>query len=121
MKLIIEEAESSALEGHLAATPTFVATSRLAVVEVARACKLATPGRQTAEAVDQLLSTCTLVAVSPQLLAAASKLTSPTVRTLDAIHLASALRIDADELLAYDRRLLAAAGEQGLPTAAPSS
>jgi hypothetical protein len=34
--------------------------------------------------------------------------------------LASALRIDADELLAYDHRLLAAAGERGLRVVSPS-
>ena len=61
-----------------------------------------------------------LVAVSAQLLRAARKLTSGTIRTLDAIHLASALRVDADELLAYDQRLLTAAGEQGLQLASPS-
>jgi uncharacterized protein len=62
-----------------------------------------------------------LVAVSSQLLRAARELTSSTIRTLDAIHLASALRIEADELLAYDHRLLTAAGEQGLALANPSS
>jgi uncharacterized protein len=62
-----------------------------------------------------------LVAVSPQLLRAARELTSNTVRSLDAIHLATALRIEADELLAYDHRLLAAADEQGLQLASPST
>jgi predicted nucleic acid-binding protein len=42
------------------------------------------------------------------------------VRTLDAIHLASALRIEADELLAYDHRLLAAATEHNLTVANPA-
>jgi predicted nucleic acid-binding protein len=41
------------------------------------------------------------------------------VRTLDAIHLASALLIDADELIAYDRRLAAAAAERGMVVASP--
>jgi predicted nucleic acid-binding protein len=62
-----------------------------------------------------------LVAVSSQLLRAARKLTSSTIRTLDAIHLASALRIEADVVLAYDRRLLDAAGEKGLRLASPST
>jgi predicted nucleic acid-binding protein len=43
------------------------------------------------------------------------------VRTLDAIHLASALHVDADELLAYDTRLLAAAAEHGLLVASPGT
>jgi predicted nucleic acid-binding protein len=47
---------------------------------------------------------------------------SATLRTLDAIHLASALSV-RDELTAfccYDRRLLDAAGSAGLPVDAPS-
>ena len=51
---------------------------------------------------------------SGETLRAAARLTSRTVRTFDAIHLASALRVDADEFLAYDRALLAAAIQHGL-------
>jgi hypothetical protein len=109
------------LEDHLAEHAHVLATSRLAIVEVARACKLANPSPEVAEEADRLISSCMLVAVSSQLLRAARKLTSSTVRTLDAIHLASALRVEADELLAYDHRLLAAAGEQGLRVANPST
>jgi predicted nucleic acid-binding protein len=72
------------------------------------------------EEVDRLLSSCILIAVSTQLLRAARKLACAPVRTLDAIHLASALRIEADELLAYDRRLLAAARGRRLPVATPT-
>jgi uncharacterized protein len=90
-------------------------------VEVGRACKLANPDPDVQDEAERLLSSCTRVAVSSQLLRTARTLTSPTIRTLDAIHLASALRIDADELLAYDRRLLTAAGEQGLSVAHPSA
>ncbi len=46
-----------------------------------------------------------------------------TLRTLDAIHLASALSV-RDELIAfccYDRRLLDAAGDAGLPVYAPGT
>jgi predicted nucleic acid-binding protein len=97
-----------------------VATSRLAIVEVARAAKLANPSDEVQVEVDRLLSSCMLVAVSTPLLRASRKLTSATIRTLDAIHLASALRVEADELLAYDRRLLIAASAEGLPIATPS-
>jgi uncharacterized protein len=86
---------------------------------VGRATKLANPSQAVQEEVDRLLSSCTLVAVSAQLLRAARRLASASVRTLDAIHLASALRVEADELLAYDHRLLAAAAEQGLATVSP--
>ena len=53
---------------------------------------------------------------------AASRLPDPMLRTLDAIHVATALLIreDLDVLVSYDQRMLAAASAHGLPTAAPS-
>ena len=93
--------------------------SRVALVEVARAVKLANPSQQAQVDVDRLLSSCMLVDVTAELLSVARTLVSPALRTLDAIHLASALRVRADELLAYDRRLLEAAGHCGLASATP--
>ena len=69
--------------------------------------------------VDRLLSWCTLVDVSPAVLRGARRLASASLRMLDAIHLASALRVEADELVAYDARLLEAALEQGLRVVTP--
>ena len=45
----------------------------------------------------------------------------PTLRVIDAIHLASALAIrrELTAFVAYDKRLLAAAKAAGLPTASP--
>jgi hypothetical protein len=94
-------------------------TSRLAVVEVARATRLANPDEQAQQAVSSLLSACTLVAITAPLLRSARALASQSVRTLDAIHLASALRAEPDELIAYDRRLLTAAEDLGLAVATP--
>ncbi len=120
MKLVIEEPQTSALEAHLAGGSVVLATSRLATVEVARATRLANPSDEVQREAGRLLSSCTLVAVSAQILRSACGLACASVRTLDAIHLASALRIEADELLAYDRRLLAAAREQRLAVASPA-
>lgn len=46
----------------------------------------------------------------------------PLLRTLDAIHLASALSVAAalSAFVAYDRRLLAAAEDERLPVFAPA-
>jgi predicted nucleic acid-binding protein len=49
----------------------------------------------------------------------AAEITSREVRTLDAIHLSTALYIESDEFIAYDRRLLAAAEAQEVAAAAP--
>jgi predicted nucleic acid-binding protein len=119
VKLLIEEPETEALQAHLDSDAIVLATSQLAIVEVSRATGLANGSGEVQEEVDRLMSSCTLVSVSAELLRAARRLASASVRTLDAIHLASALRIEADELLAYDRRLLAAASEHRLPVATP--
>jgi uncharacterized protein len=119
VKLVIEGPESIALRRHLEDDPV-LATSQIAIVEVSRATTLANPNEDVRNEVEALLASCMLIAVTAQLLRNARNLTSAAVRTLDAIHLASALRIDADELLAYDRRLLTAARAQGLAAVAPA-
>ena len=55
-------------------------------------------------------------------LESASRLPDPMLRTLDAIHVATALLIrdDLDVLVTYDQRMLAAAAAHGVPTAAPA-
>jgi uncharacterized protein len=50
-----------------------------------------------------------------------STIPAASVRTLDAIHLAIALRIEADELVAYDRRLAAAGARHGCALASPGT
>ena len=120
MKLVIDEPESPALERHVA-DPAALATSRIAWVEVTRATSLANPAREARLVAERLLESCMLIEVTDALLRDAADLASASVRTFDAIHLASALRIEADELVAYDRRLTAAATARGLPTASPGS
>lgn len=73
------------------------------------------------EEAQRLLTSCLLIDVTTELLRTATDLSSAAVRTLDAIHLASALRVEADELLAYDRRLVGAAAERGLDVSSPGT
>ncbi len=120
MKLVVEESESADLERHLA-DHVVQATSRLALVEVLRAARIANPSEELAQETERMLSACMLVDVTDRVLRSAAGLASRAVRTLDAIHLATALYIEADELVAYDRRLLDAAESQGLQVAAPGS
>ncbi len=49
----------------------------------------------------------------------ARRLGPPVLRSLDAIHLASALLTDVDVLVVDDERLLGAARHHGLTTASP--
>jgi predicted nucleic acid-binding protein len=120
VKLVIAEPESLALERHLQ-DGSVLATSRIALVEVPRATALANPSPEVQEEAAGLLASCMLIDVTDRVLRAAAGLASRAVRTLDAIHLASALRIEADELVAYDRRLVGAAAERGLAVSSPGA
>jgi uncharacterized protein len=118
VKLVVEEHESSSLEAHLDGGPV-LATSRIAWIEVLRATSLANPAPEVRVTAEQLLGACMLVDVSDALVRSAVSLASATVRTLDSIHLASALLLGPDEFVAYDRRLLDAALAQGLVVSSP--
>jgi predicted nucleic acid-binding protein len=62
------------------------------------------------------------VEMSAAVLEDASRLPDPLLRSLDAIHLATArlLRKDLDVLLTYDHQLAEAARAHGIPTGAPA-
>ena len=61
------------------------------------------------------------IALTTDVLDLAATLAPPEMRSIDAIHLASALAVrrDLTAFVAYDTRLLTAAREAGLPTASP--
>ncbi len=96
-------------------------TSRIALVEVLRAVGIANESSEARAEAERLLESCLLVDVSEALLRAASRLASREVRTLDAIHLASAHRVGADEIVAYDRRLVEAARRERFEVVHPGA
>lgn len=121
LKRVFAEAESaallSALSGYLDEDASLVSSS-LAWVEVSRAVGTAAVGDTTLRVeglTDTALSGIRLQPISAEVVALARRLTPPTLRSLGSIHLASALLIDADLLIAYDQRLLEAAQHHGLP------
>jgi predicted nucleic acid-binding protein len=118
---VVEEPESDALGEYLAADEPALATSRIALVEVIRATSIANPSPQMQAEAERLLASCLLVDVSDGLLRAAARLTSRQVHALDAVHLASAQRVDADAMLVYDRRLGDAARAVGFLVAHPGA
>ena len=105
VKLVRPEPETQALRSYLAEPRRPMLVSELAVTEVTRAARRI--------GVDPLpaLAECDVVLLRSELLARAAELEPPTLRTLDAIHLATALSLgeSVDALVAYDERLLAAA------------
>ena len=120
VKLIRGEGETSALQAFLRQRPGApLVSSALLVVETRRAILRQAPG-QLARA-DLLLTRIDQVDVTRAVLEAASRLPDPALRSLDAIHLATALQLDQDleALVTYDSRLAAAAERQKLPVATP--
>lgn len=119
MKLLLEEPETSGLEEYLASSSPSIVVSSLALVEVPRATALAHRTRQMAERTEARLRSCELVAVTHALLRHAARLAPSRLRALDAIHLASALAVEPDEMLVYDVRLAEAARAAGLTVVQP--
>jgi predicted nucleic acid-binding protein len=78
----------------------------------------ATTGYQDAS---RVLERCELIDADADVVDRARALAGERLRTLDAIHLASALLVGSQELIAYDTRLLRAAEDVGLATASPGA
>jgi predicted nucleic acid-binding protein len=118
VKLAVAEPESSALRRYLRRRRTLV-SSALARAEVARA--LLPLGDEAVRRGDDVLARLELLRVSDRILAAAGRLLPAELRTLDAIHLASALELGGDlaRIVTYDERVRAAAGAIRCPVAAP--
>jgi predicted nucleic acid-binding protein len=115
-----DEAEAPALRAYLEGTaePQLVSSALLAV-EARRGMLRVRP--EGLPKVDLLLAQVHQISISEAVVESASRLPGPMLRSLDAIHLATALLIreDVETVLAYDARLRDAAAAHGLPTAAP--
>ena len=123
VKIVLPEAESQTLVSFLPAWPHRV-SSALARVEVLRAVARASTAESMDDALrdaEQLLAHVSLLAMSATLLATAAALNPVTLRSLDAIHLASALSLSAEVegFVTYDGRLAEAAQASGLTVYAP--
>jgi uncharacterized protein len=117
VKLVVAERESAALRSYLRRRGGRRVSSALLRTEALRAVRLLGPdalarARQALRAID-------LVAVADVVLDAAGSLEPRVLRTLDAIHLATAMSLgdDLGEIVTYDVRMLEAARLLGLPTA----
>jgi predicted nucleic acid-binding protein len=122
VKLVVREAESEALRAWLAAHPAVI-TSGLAVTEVRRAVSRLSPRRGLSDRARLVLDGVALLTVDQDILERAARLAPAELRTLDAIHIASALSLGADLLafVTYDDRQMAAARKAGLPLVQPGA
>jgi predicted nucleic acid-binding protein len=121
LKTMFDGPQSPAIARYLNAvdSPRFVSSTLLAV-EARRGALRVNPRRLPR--VDLALLRVAQIEIDGPVVETASRLPDPMLRSLDAIHLATALLIrkDIDVLLSYDQRMLAAAAAHGLPTASPA-
>ena len=96
-------------------------TSELAETELRRVA-LRAGGEEALPLAERLLAKLTTIPVTPATLRQAGALLPPHLRSLDAIHLATALSLDAlaAEFACYDEALAEAADDAGLAVVAPS-
>jgi uncharacterized protein len=109
VKLVVAEPETPALLEFLAGWPHRV-SSALARVEVLRAVKRTGAGSAVRRRASRVLSRVALVRIDDSVLAAAALVKPPELRTLDALHIATARSLDQLEgVVTYDARFARAA------------
>jgi len=119
VKLVIEEPELTALRGYLH-DHGLLASSRIVFVEVRRALmRHIAPNHDFA---DEVLRSLFVVDLDASVATVAGRIGPWSLRSLDAIHLASALELGEDRgaFVTYDERLAEAAPALGMTVAAPA-
>ncbi len=118
VKLMVKEPETAALSAFLATRPAWVSSS-LAKVELLRAARRMGVSPVAAR---ELVDRVALIPMGDDVLEHASLLLPTTLRTLDAIHAATALRL-RDRLggvVTYDARMTASLADLGIRVVAPA-
>lgn len=126
VKLARAEAESASLGAYLAGAD--LVSSELALAEVPRALRRAVamdralPLEGLWARLDELIHRIALRPIDHDVLLGAGALAEPSLRTLDAIHVATAVYLSPVEaFVTYDQRQAAAARLAGLRTVAPGA
>ncbi|MBK9090638.1 MAG: type II toxin-antitoxin system VapC family toxin [Holophagales bacterium] len=120
VKLVVHENGTDELRAWLSSHPAVV-SSAVAVTEVRRAIGRISARRSLSDRARLVLDGVALLTVDNAVLEVAAGLMPPGLRTLDAIHVASALSLGADLLafVTYDDRQAGAARKAGLPVMRP--
>lgn len=121
VKLIRPEPESPALLAALREWRDRV-TSSLSALEVRRALRRIKPRPSHWKRADEALRRVGRIGIGEPILEAAAQLDPPELRTLDAIHLATALSLgnDLGAFVTYDRRLRDAARAMKIEVLSPA-
>jgi uncharacterized protein len=119
VKLALREPETPALRAYLTRRRGTWVSSALARTEVLRA--VLPLGTTATRAAQHVLARCDLIRLNERLLGEAGILQPVELRSLDAIHLATASRLGPDlrEIVTYDTRLAQAAVGLGFRVATP--
>lgn len=116
--LLIDQPNSPALVQWLDATPASLVSSDLLETELRRIAVREGVGQAD---VTRVLDGVSLAALDRAVYRSAGLLPMPYLRTLDALHLEAALRLDVSAVLTYDHRLGDATRAAGLDVIAPGS
>ncbi|MDZ7674517.1 MAG: type II toxin-antitoxin system VapC family toxin [Acidimicrobiales bacterium] len=118
-KLVVAEAETAGLLDWIDSGDRDCVANDLARAELMRAVRRAAP--DLAPRAREVLDAVVLVEVTSAVFAAAGRLEPSSLRTLDAVHVASALDLgdDLEALVTYDQRLADAANANGIRVLAP--
>ena len=119
VKLIVEETESAALRTFLAGSKGRRVSSALIRTESLRAVRQLGP--EALATVREGLRRLDVIGIDDRILDAAGILEAQVLRSLDAIHMATALAVgdDLEVIVTYDERMVKAARLMGLATATP--
>jgi len=119
VKLVVEETETAAVRAFLSNNDARRVSSALLRAEALRAGRNLGPAALAT--VREGLRRVDLIGIDDRILDAAGTLEPQVLRTLDAIHLATALAVgdDLDVIVTYDDRMIDAARLLGLSTATP--
>ena len=118
LKLVVEEAESATLAETIDEQGHDLVACLLLETELRRAVQRI--DGLTQETVSHLLDGVALYEVPPSLYREAGLIGDGSLRSLDALHLAAAVRIGVDGVATYDTRMAAAARSLGLRVVAPA-
>ncbi len=121
VKLVIPEPETDALIATLTPQTRMVASTILEIETVRAACRAS--GKQGADTARAQLAGIRLLPLTARIRGRACDLEPETLRSLDAIHLATALDLGdrLDCIYVYDTRMTSAAQAAGLHACAPST
>jgi len=117
LKLIVQESESAALADHLDSEVPDLVACLLLETELRRAAQRHEALSQ--EQVSRFIERVSLYEVPASLFREAGLLAGSGLRSLDALHLAAAIRIGVDAVVTYDVRMAEASRQVGLTTLAP--